>query len=168
MPKTAPLVESFGTLNLLIGGKHGYIGVRKVRDDFQGYTPKKNHTTKAYKSEHEAAVARALLKKDIESGMIDTAEKQPRAKRVLARAPPCLRHMPGAPPLIFFVACAAAEPTHGKLALSTPPERLALGGAIEPRAVWAMPLTAYQASWLVARGSARVPAMPLARPTWAV
>ena len=54
-------VERFGSLDLPLGGTHGYVGVRKVRKGlFQGYTPKKRpgHFTKALKTAHAAAVAR--------------------------------------------------------------------------------------------------------------
>ena len=51
-------VENFGSLQLPLGGKYGYVGVRKVRDGkFQGYTPRKIHTTAAFETPHEAAVA---------------------------------------------------------------------------------------------------------------
>ena len=54
-------VENFGSLQLPLGGKHGYIGVRKVRDGkFQGYTPRKSHTTAAFGTPHEAAEALQL------------------------------------------------------------------------------------------------------------
>ena len=52
--------ERFGVLNLPLGGENKYVGVRKVRKGrFQGYTPKKKHTTADFATEHEAAVARA-------------------------------------------------------------------------------------------------------------
>ena len=83
--------ERFGALNLPIGGTHGYVGVRKVRKGrFQGYTPKKKHTTADFETAHEAAVARALLQQDICSGAHDTAEKKPRTRRRLS-AGACLR-----------------------------------------------------------------------------
>ena len=62
---TTPLTESFGALNLPLGGKHGYRGVRSgqgsKKDGFQGYTPRKTHFTKVYKTAHEAAVNLDLL-----------------------------------------------------------------------------------------------------------
>ena len=85
------LTERFGALNLPIGGTHGYVGVRKVRKGrFQGYTPKKKHTTADFETAHKATVARALLQQDICSGARDTAEKKPRTKRRLS-AGACLR-----------------------------------------------------------------------------
>ena len=47
-----PLVERFGNLELPLGGKYEYAGVRgnqgRARDRFQGYTPKKQHFTRLY------------------------------------------------------------------------------------------------------------------------
>ena len=82
----SPLSESFGTANLPLGGKHGYVGVRggqgPNRDGFQGYTPRKTHFTKIYKTAHEAAVNRALLKHDLEfMGSEDEKKKRPRKPR---------------------------------------------------------------------------------------
>ena len=81
----APLSEGFGALNLPLGGRHGYRGVRKARKGtFQGYTPKKTHTTAAYESAQEAAVALAVLKQNINLGLTESAERKPRAKRALS------------------------------------------------------------------------------------
>ena len=56
-----------GSLQLPLGGKHGYIGFRKVRDGkFQGYTPRKTRTTAAFGTPHEAAVALALKRQRLE------------------------------------------------------------------------------------------------------
>ena len=52
--KAAPLVESFGVHNLPLGGENGYVGVRKCRKGFQGYTPKKRHTTAEKETAQEA------------------------------------------------------------------------------------------------------------------
>ena len=45
-PARAPLVEKFGMLDLPLGGKNGYVGVRggqgPRKDKFQGYTPRKS------------------------------------------------------------------------------------------------------------------------------
>ena len=83
---SAPLTESFGALNLPLGGKHGYRGVRGAqgskKDGFQGYTPRKTHFTKVYKTAHEAAVNLALLKRDRENDNPDGDEdKKPRKTR---------------------------------------------------------------------------------------
>ena len=81
-PESALLTESFGALNLPLGGKHGYHGVRgrqgSKQDGFQGYTPRKTHFTKVYKTAHEAAVDLALLKRDREMNSEDEDEKKPR------------------------------------------------------------------------------------------
>jgi len=89
VPDAAPLSEMFGTVNLPLGGKHGYKGVRggqgPNKDGFQGYTPRKTHFTKIYKTAHEAAVNRALLKRDLEQslalGIEDEKKKRPRKPR---------------------------------------------------------------------------------------
>ena len=83
---SAPLAESFGALNLPLGGKHGYRGVRggqgSKKIGFQGYTPRKTHFTKVYNTAHEAAVNLALLKRDREMNMIEEEEeKKPRKVR---------------------------------------------------------------------------------------
>jgi len=82
---TTPLTESFGALNLPLGGKHGYRGVRSgqgsKKDGFQGYTPRKTHFTKVYKTAHEAAVNLALLKRDREMNSEEEEEKKPRKVR---------------------------------------------------------------------------------------
>lgn len=75
-------VEQFGNFTMPTGGKHGYRGVRKARKGgFQGYTPKKTHTTKAFGTAQQAAIARAQLKQDLELGLHEPASKKPRAKR---------------------------------------------------------------------------------------
>ena len=81
-----PLVERFGNLELPLGGKYEYAGVRgkqgKSRDRFQGYTPKKQHFTRLCDTAHEAAVALATLKVDLAAGFDGvTQERKPRKKR---------------------------------------------------------------------------------------
>ena len=91
-----PLTERFGELNLVLGGKNGYVGVRGKQgpneDQFQGYTPKKVHTTKLYDTAHEAAIYLAILKRDLpyESEEDENEKKparKPRTKKVF-----CQRH----------------------------------------------------------------------------
>ena len=81
----APLTETFGTLSLPLGGRQGYKGVRggqgPKRDGFQGYTPRKTHCTKVYKTAHEAAVQLALLKRDRENNSEEGEERKPRKTR---------------------------------------------------------------------------------------
>ena len=83
--RSPPRVERFGTLDLPLGGKHGYKGVRgeqgKSRDEFQGYTPRKTHVTKLYSTAHEAAVNLALLKREREDKGEEEEEKKPRKAR---------------------------------------------------------------------------------------
>ena len=83
--KAAPLVESFGVHNLPLGGENGYVGVRKCRKGFQGYTPKKRHTTAEKETAQEAAIALAQLKYDLENGLYTyvepTKKRTPRAPR---------------------------------------------------------------------------------------
>ena len=82
-------VESFGTLRLVRGGKHGYVGVRgrqgKKRNEFQAYVAvdgKKKTVSGLWKSAHAAAVALAQWKQNRELGLEDEPnEKQPRKKR---------------------------------------------------------------------------------------
>ena len=81
-----PLVERFGNLELPLGGKHEYAGVRgkqgRSGDQFQGYTPKKTHFTRLCDTAQEAAVALATLKKDLAAGFDGvTQERRPRKKR---------------------------------------------------------------------------------------
>ena len=65
-------VENFGSLQLQLGGVHGYVGVRKVRDGkFQGYTPRK--------TPHEAAVALALKRQQVEFDL--DADDAPESRR---------------------------------------------------------------------------------------
>ena len=101
-PDAAPLTERFGTLNLPLGGKHGYKGVRgsqgPKRDQFQGTTPRKTHFTKNFAMAHEAAVALALLKKDLETGEDEDDVKKPRKSRkqiVRAACHACVPHACG-------------------------------------------------------------------------
>ena len=79
-PPSSPLAEKLGGLNLPKGGANGYIGVRKVRKGkYQGYTPKKKHTTSAFDTPEEAAAALAAKKQDIQLGLVDEVERKPRA-----------------------------------------------------------------------------------------
>ena len=80
------MVERFGNLLLPLDTKNktGYKRVRgkqgRERKQFQGYTPKKTHTTKCFDSAHEAAVALATLESDKAMGLELTKAKRPRAK----------------------------------------------------------------------------------------
>ena len=78
-------VERFGELRLHLGGKHGYERVRggqgPGKNQYQGYTKGKEHTTKLYDSAQEAAIALATLEQDIFLGLMSTEGKKPRAKR---------------------------------------------------------------------------------------
>ena len=81
-PPSSPLAEKLGGLNLPKGGANGYIGVRKVRKGkYQGYTPKKKHTTAAYDKPEEAAAALAAKKQDILLDLVDDVERKPRAAK---------------------------------------------------------------------------------------
>ena len=79
----SPAVERFGNLELPLGsGIHRYVGVRKVRNgQFQGYTPKKTHTTKACSSAHEAAVLRAQEKFNVQNFGEATKRKRSVARK---------------------------------------------------------------------------------------
>ena len=81
-----PLVERFGNLELPLGGKYEYAGVRgkqgRSRDRFQGYTPKKKHFSRLCDTAQEAAVALATLKVDLAAGFDGvTQDRRPRKKR---------------------------------------------------------------------------------------
>ena len=80
----SPDEETFGTLRLPRGGKHGYLGVRgsqgKRRDRFQAYATidaKKVTVPGLFASAHDAAVALAMWKQDCELGL----SEEPSAKR---------------------------------------------------------------------------------------
>ena len=87
-----PLVERFGNLELPLGGKHEYGGVRgnqgRSRGRFQGYTPKKKHFTRLCETAHEAAVALATLKVDLAAGFDGVTQQQTSSTRSSARVPP--------------------------------------------------------------------------------
>ena len=87
-------IENFGSLSLPLGGKNKYKGVRKVRNDqYQGYTPKKRHTTNAFSTAHEAAVALALKQQNVQLDLDEEEERKPRASRKKrARWPALLAH----------------------------------------------------------------------------
>lgn len=78
-------VERFGELRLRLGGKRGYERVRggqgPDKDQFQGYTKGKVHTTKLCGTAHEAAVALATLESNISLGLVNNESKKPRKKR---------------------------------------------------------------------------------------
>ena len=63
---------SMGALQLPLGGKHGFKGVRggqgRKKDKFQGTTPKKRHRTGHFDTPHEAAAALAELRKKLAAG----------------------------------------------------------------------------------------------------
>ena len=79
------LVERFGNLKLPLGGKYEYKGVRgkqgRARNRFQGYTPRKSHTTELYDTSQEAAVALAKLNEELAMGYDPVEERKPRKKR---------------------------------------------------------------------------------------
>ena len=70
--KGGPLVERIGNLELPLGGKYEYAGVRgkqgRSRDQYQGYTPKKTHITRLCDTAQEAAAALATLKVELAAG----------------------------------------------------------------------------------------------------
>ena len=79
------LVERFGNLKLPLGGKYEYKGVRgkqgRASNRFQGYTPRKSHTTELYDTSQEAAVALAKLNEELAMGYDPVEERKPRKKR---------------------------------------------------------------------------------------
>ena len=104
----SPSVEVFGGLILDTGGVNGYEGVRKRTTtkkgekvvEYQGYTPTKHNTTAAYKTEHDAAVARAVLKENLRLGLVE--DKKLRAKKSAKKRAKrgCRARSPPPPPLL--------------------------------------------------------------------
>ena len=76
-------IEKHGDLNLVVGGKHGYVRVRggqgKTKDQYQGYTKCKKHSTAAYLTPREAAKALAELERDLAAGLDKAARKKRKA-----------------------------------------------------------------------------------------
>ena len=111
----AKITERFGGVNMPLGGKHGYVSVRKVRKErFQGYTPKKRpgHTTKDYTTAHGAAVALALLKEDIRCGVVDSAKAKRAWHGSSASAPALPNALPSLAPVFLLTArCGAGSAT---------------------------------------------------------
>jgi hypothetical protein len=74
------VIERHGDLKLVVGGKHGYVRVRggqgKTKKQYQGYTKDKQHSTAAYPTPHEAAIALAELEQDIAAGLDKAARKK--------------------------------------------------------------------------------------------
>ena len=77
-------VEKHGDLELVVGGKHGYVRVRggqgSTKDQYQGYTVDKKHFTAGYPTAREAAIALAELERDLAAGL----DKATRKKRKTA------------------------------------------------------------------------------------
>ena len=179
-------VENFGSLQLPLGGVHGYVGVRKVRDGkFQGYTPRKTHTTAAFETPHEAAVALALTKRNLELGMEDSEDecKPRRKKRTSLRAQtarvPLLLTCPHAE-FVHLVcldrACSAvalpSEPLTDRQAAPRPsldasPQVVTVPPVVGPAAlqrsapVIAWPISFQQAAHMLTLGVAQALAIPL-------
>jgi hypothetical protein len=86
--------ECVGTRSLPLGGKNGYLGVRgsqgRLKDKFQGHTPKKKHCTELKSTAKEAALALAELKADLAEGLINDTkvQRKPRTKRAVANGTP--------------------------------------------------------------------------------
>ena len=76
---------------LPLGGKNGYLGVRgkqgRGKDKFQGTTPEKQHRTDLFDTAHEAAIAFAQLKEDLELGMYRERRRKKPASPATAAAP---------------------------------------------------------------------------------
>jgi hypothetical protein len=74
------VIERHGDLKLVVGGKHGYVRVRggqgKTKKQYQGYTKDKQHSTAAYPTPREAAIALAELEQDIAAGLDKAARKK--------------------------------------------------------------------------------------------
>ena len=78
------VIERHGDLKLVVGGKHGYVRVRggqgSTKNMYQGYTKDKKHSTAAFRTPREAAIALAELERDLRAGL----DKATRKKRRVA------------------------------------------------------------------------------------
>ena len=79
--------KPIGSLQLPLGGKHGFMGVRggQGRDkvQFQGHTPRKTHRTQLCRTPREAAIELAQLKQrlqlDVDESKSTRAAKKQRS-----------------------------------------------------------------------------------------
>ena len=75
--------ERHGDLKLVLGGTNGYRRVRggqgSKKVEYQGYTIDKKHSTKAYSTAREAAIALAELERDLAAGLDKAAIKKRKA-----------------------------------------------------------------------------------------
>ena len=76
------VIEKHGNLKLVVGGKHGYVRVRggqgSTKNMYQGYTKDKKHSTAAFPTPREAAIALAELERDLAEGLDKEARKKRR------------------------------------------------------------------------------------------
>ena len=76
------IIEKHGDLKLVVGGKHGYVRVRggqgSTKNLYQGYTKDKKHSTAAFPTPREAAIALAELEQDLDAGLDKAARKKRR------------------------------------------------------------------------------------------
>ena len=76
------VIERHGDLKLVVGGKHGYVRVRggqgANKNLYQGYTTDKKHSTAAFSTPREAAIALAELERDLAAGLDKAARKKRR------------------------------------------------------------------------------------------
>ena len=80
--------------------------------EYQGYTPTKHNTTGAYKTEHGAAVARAVLKENLRWGLVEDKKlrtKTSAKKRAKRESSARARSHPPAPPPILLCSCLLFE-----------------------------------------------------------
>ena len=74
------VIERHGDLKLVVGGKHGYVRVRggqgSTKNMYQGYTKDKEHTTAAFRTPREAAIALAELERDLAAGLDKATRKK--------------------------------------------------------------------------------------------
>ena len=76
------VIERRGDLKLVVGGKHGYVRVRggqgSTKNLYQGYTKGKNHSSAAFQTPREAAIALTELEQDFDAGLDKAARKKRR------------------------------------------------------------------------------------------
>ena len=89
-----------GSLQLPLGGKHGFMGVRggqgRGKVQFQGHTPRKTHRTQLCRTPREAAIELAQLKQRLQlevdqSKSTRAAKKQRSVVQRLSGRPACPR-----------------------------------------------------------------------------
>ena len=76
------VIERHGDLKLVVGGKHGYVrvlgGQGSTKNLYQGFTKDKKLSSAAFPTPREAALALAVLDRDLDAGLVKAARKKRR------------------------------------------------------------------------------------------